>query len=105
MRVLFVCNQNLHRSKTAEEFFRNDFETRSAGLFNEQPITADQLAWADVVCVMEDFQREEIARRFPGLYLRKRILSLNIPDVYQYGQPELVALLRTRVSALREPLV
>jgi len=100
MKVLFICNQNQHRSKTAEELFKGRFETKSAGLFNETPVTEKQISWADVIAVMEDFQRGEIAKRFPELYLKKRIISLNIPDVYQYNQPELVSILKNKVNGL-----
>lgn len=98
MKVLFICNQNKHRSKTAENLFKDIFQTKSAGLFNETPVTKEQLSWADIILVMEDFQRTEIAKRFPEVYLKKRILSLNIPDVYEYNQPELINLLRKQVS-------
>ena len=88
MNVLFICNQNLNRSKTAEEIFKGKFKTKSAGLYNEKPLTEKQLAWADLVVVMEDAQRAEIAKRFPKLYMQKRILSFGIPDVYRHDQPE-----------------
>jgi len=100
MRILFVCNQNQHRSKTAAEMFKPLFETRSAGLYNEQPLTEATLSWADVVVVMEDHQRSEIAHRFPHLYMQKRILSLDIPDVYHYNQPSLLSLLQSRLHGL-----
>ncbi len=35
MKVLFICNQNENRSKTAEELFKGKFETTSAGLYKE----------------------------------------------------------------------
>ena len=54
MKVLFICNQNQNRSKTAEELFKNKFLTKSAGLFNEQPVTEKQLSWADTIVVMEE---------------------------------------------------
>lgn len=100
MNVLFVCNQNLNRSKTAEQIFKGKFSTKSAGLYNEKPVTDKQLSWADVVVVMEDSQRTELARRFPKEYMKKRILSLNIPDVYHYNQPELIKALNSRVKEL-----
>ena len=68
MKVLFICNQNQNRSKTAEEIFSERFQTKSAGLFNKKPVTKNQLEWADLVVVMEDFQRQEIAERFPKQY-------------------------------------
>jgi len=95
MKVLFVCNQNQNRSKTAEDIFSDRFKTRSAGLYNEKPLTKEQLDWADLVCVMEEKQRTEISQRFPKLYMQKRIISLDVPDVYYYDQPELVELLNS----------
>ncbi|MBI4145483.1 phosphotyrosine protein phosphatase [Candidatus Woesearchaeota archaeon] len=100
MNVLFICNQNQNRSKTAEDLFRDRFTTRSAGLYNDHPVTEQELAWADVIAVMDDFQRTELAKRFPQVYLKKRIISLNVPDVFKYHQPELVTLLNERVAAL-----
>ena len=100
MKVLFICNQNLNRSKTAEDIFKNKFETKSAGLYNEKPVTEEQLSWADIIVVMEDIQREELANRFPKQYMKKRILSLNIPDVYYRNEPELVNLLKSKINEL-----
>ena len=100
MKILFICNQNQNRSKTAEDVFKNKFKAKSAGLFNEKPITQAQIEWADTIIVMEDFQRNEIAERFPKQYMQKRILSLDIPDVYHYNQPELVKILKSKVNEL-----
>jgi len=100
MKVLFICNQNKNRSKTAEELFSGRFETRSAGLYNEDPVSENELSWADVVVVMEDSQRSEIAKRFPKQYMQKRIISLGIPDVYSYNQNKLVNLLESRIGRL-----
>ena len=100
MKVLFVCNQNQNRSKTAEELFRDRFKTRSAGLYNSKPVTKKMLLWTDVIVVMEDFQRTEIAKRFPDIYIKKQILSLDIPDAYHFNQPELLNILKARVDNL-----
>ena len=90
MKVLFICNQNENRSKTAEELFRDRFETKSAGLFNNNPVSEKDISWADIIFVMEDKQITEISKRFPKEYMQKKILSLNVPDVYHYNQPELI---------------
>ncbi len=101
MKVLFVCNQGLHRSKTAELLFKDEFETRSAALFNEERmVKAKDIEWADLVVVMDDAQRKELSVRFPKLYLKKRILSLDIPDVYSFNQPQLKQLLKSKLHAL-----
>lgn len=98
MKTLFICNQNKNRSKTAQEIFKNRFETKSAGLYNNCPVSAQEINWADTIIVMEEFQREEIAKRFPKQALQKRILCLNIPDVYHFNQPELIELLKQKIE-------
>lgn len=98
MKILFICNQNKHRSKTAEEIFSGEFETKSAGLYCSKPVGKKELSWADVVMVMEEEQRHELAKRFPGLYLQKRILNLNIPDVYNHGDHRLINSLKEKVK-------
>jgi predicted protein tyrosine phosphatase len=105
MKVLFICNQNQNRSKTAEELFQGTFTTRSAGLYNEHPVMEGQLEWADIIVVMEDVQRQELAKRFPKQYLQKRIISLDVPDVFRYNQPELVELLKSKVEETLLPLL
>ena len=104
MKVLFICNQNQNRSKTAEKLFREIFETKSAGLYNETPVTESQLAWADLVIVMENDQRNELAKRFPKQYIKKQIISLDVPDAYNYNQHELIELLKSKVKSLVLPL-
>lgn len=98
MNVLFICNQNQNRSKTAEEIFKDRFKTKSAGLYNVKPVTEKQLSWADTVIVMEEAQRSEIAKRFPKQYMLKRILSLDVSDVYHYNQSELIGILKSKID-------
>lgn len=100
MNILFVCNQNKNRSKTAEHIFKDRFKTKSAGLYSTKPVTEKQVSWADVVVVMEDAQRSEISKRFPKQYMLKRILSLNIPDIYHKNQPELIEKLNDKMNKL-----
>jgi predicted protein tyrosine phosphatase len=97
-KVLFICNQNQNRSKTAEVIFQNKFQTKSAGLYNKNPVNKKQLAWADTVIVMENQQRSEIAKRFPKEYIQKRILSLEIPDVYNYNDSNLIKELKNKIK-------
>ena len=100
MNVLFICNQGKNRSRTAAALFSDRFNTRSAGLYSRNSVNADQLLWADVVIVMEDRHRAEIAERFPTVYIQKRILVTGIPDIYRHGQPELVHLLNAKIPEL-----
>lgn len=100
LKLLFICNQNKNRSKTAEEMLKTKFETKSAGLFNEKPVQEKTIAWADAVIVMEDAQRKELAKRFPKQYMQKKILTLNIPDVFSYNQETLKEIINKKVKHL-----
>ena len=42
--------------------------------------------------------RTEIANLFPREYLKKKIISLEIPDKYNYMEAELISLLESRVK-------
>lgn len=101
MRLLFVCARNRLRCPTAERVFAPvpGVETDSAGVAPdaEQPVTAEQIAWADVILVMEAAHRAKLARGF-GPHLRgKRVVCLNIPNDYEYMSAGLIELLRERV--------
>jgi len=97
MNLLFVCNQGQNRSRTAAELFKDNFDTQYAGLFNNL-LTSEQLGWADIVFVMEDFQRGEIGKRFPKEYMKKRIINLDVPDTYYFNQPELIDVLKPKID-------
>lgn len=102
-RILFVCTANQHRSRTAEDLFREDarYEVRSAGTDvsawepEERPVTEQLLRWADIVFVMEAYHRQALAERFPGR--AREIVVLNIEDRYLRGDPDLVRLLSERL--------
>lgn len=106
-RVLFVCTANRQRSPTAERLFRDDprFEVDSAGTLAllGRSVTADRMYWADDVVVMEDHHAERIRSQFPELSREKRIFVLGIPDIYEYMEPELQSVIRTRFDAVYRP--
>ena len=101
-RVLFICTQNRLRSPTAEQVFASwpGVETDSAGLGNDAdvPLSPEQLAWADIIFVMEKVHRSRLGARFKRHLNGKRVICLDIPDEYDYMQPELVALLKAKVG-------
>lgn len=101
-RALFICSRNRLRSPTAEAVFASwpEVETDSAGLAPdaEVPLSAEQLEWADLVFVMERRHRAALLRRFPAAMRGKRLVCLDIPDDFDYLQPELVFLLERKVA-------
>ena len=100
-RVLFVCSQNRLRSPTAEQLFASweGIEVASAGLNNdaENVLTPELLGWADVIFVMEKVYRNKLGKKFRVHLSGKRIVCLDIPDEYDYMDPQLVALLKAKV--------
>lgn len=103
-RILFLCSRNRLRSPTAHEVFsdRDDIEVDSAGLSKDADcrLSAEQVEWADHIIVMERIHRERLNAQFSKLLKGKRISVLDIPDDYDYMQPELIDLLQRRVSSL-----
>lgn len=102
-KVLFVCSQNRLRSPTAEQVFstRTNIEVASAGTNNdaETPLTAELVAWADIIFVMEKEHRNKLQRRFRK-HLKARLVCLDIPDDYEFMDPALVRLLEHKVGRL-----
>ncbi len=102
LRLLFICGPNRWRSPTAEHVFSNrpGVECASAGLTHdaENPVTAEMLAWADLIFVMQREHRTKLQVRFKSQVGGKRVVCLGIPDKYQYMQPELVRLLEAKVG-------
>lgn len=107
-RALFICTQNRLRSPTAESVFASwpGVYTDSAGLGNDAEVrlSREQIAWATIIFVMEKVHRKRLSATFRPWLNGKRIICLDIPDDYDYMQPELVELLQARAGRfLRAP--
>jgi predicted protein tyrosine phosphatase len=102
MNVLFVCTQNRLRSPTAEQVFAEwpGIQTQSAGLASDAAnrVSPENLAWADLIFVMEKAHRNKLSKKFRAHLGGKRVVCLGIPDEYEFMDPVLVALLRRAVS-------
>ena len=110
MNILFLCTSNLNRSKTAEDHFAVKdplLVYRSAGLSekeckrNSTTLCSEELLeWSDVVFVMEDEHVRRI-EQYTGQRFVDKVINLNIPDVYQYGEPALIEQLEKRREAMQ----
>lgn len=104
LNVLFVCSRNQWRSPTAERVFRHHplMAVRSAGTSPNarRPLGEADLRWADVVLVMESKHRDRIRAAHPQLTTHATIHVLDIPDDYQFMDPELVEIFEVMVPAL-----
>lgn len=106
MHVLFVCSANVDRSKTAADFYAEQFNNhgfRSAGtnhaLCKESgtnPLKQEDLDWADLILVMEqkhqDWIEENLAQK------GTQINVLDIEDNYSYYSIKLIELLQQKCN-------
>lgn len=96
-KVLCVCSAGLLRSPTAAIVLANDpfnFNTRSAGIVQHYaliPVDKVLLHWADEIVCMTKEHEEELQR-----LTDKPIRNLNIPDDFEYRDPILMEMIRTR---------
>ena len=100
--MLFICSQNRLRSPTAEQVFASweGIETASAGTNNdaENPLTAELVAWAQLIFVMERVHRDKLSKMFRAHIKDQRVVCLDIPDRYGFMEPALIELLEAKVA-------
>jgi len=102
IKILFVCTVNRLRSATAHKIYEDDdrFEVKSAGTDKSANtvISLDILNWADSILVMEKQHINFIRNKFPDIYKNKKIVCLDIRDIYDYMQTELISILKEKVE-------
>lgn len=100
MNILFVCSMNQWRSPTAEAIFKDNamHTARSAGTSTNarKKISQSMIDWADIIFVMEKRHKQLIVERF---HVHNQLIVLDIPDEYQYMDPELVDMISTSVAS------
>lgn len=115
-RVLCICSGGLLRSPTHAYALSQDpfnFNTRSAGIDTYHCLTAvdDVLVeWADEFVVMDVGQKRQLLDRYGDAIVSSHrpkgsalIVVMNIPDRFQYRDPQLIDLIKSRYPvALRE---
>lgn len=102
MNILFICSRNQWRSPTAEAIYKNraDLNVKSAGTSAsaKNKLTAKTILWSDIIFVMEKKHKERMIENFPQEVEEKNIIILDIPDEYQFMDPELIEELETKVN-------
>lgn len=100
--VLFLCGRNRARSPTAEAVFSglDGIAVMSAGTSKDAdtPLTADLVAWADVIFTMEASHRAKLSSNFRAALKNKRVVCLDIADEYAFMDPALVRILKAKVT-------
>ena len=96
MKILFICTLGIQRSRTAADLFKDKHETRYKGVFGEDPPKKEDIEWADVIIVMEKRHEIELRKKFPNL--SRKIINLDIHDMYYYNDPELREILKRKID-------
>ncbi len=103
--ILFICSKNRWRSPTAEYIAKKDYQlnAKSAGTSPKakRKVSKTLLEWADIVLVMEGKHLDYLLQSFADIVAQKDIRVLDIPDVYPYMHPELIALLRYDLAFIK----
>jgi predicted protein tyrosine phosphatase len=101
-KLLFVCSRNKIRSLTVEKLMEGipGYSARSAGT---QPgarivVTQCHIGWADVIFVMEKSHLSRLRQKFPDALAGKEIITLHIPDEYEFMAEDLIDELKARLS-------
>lgn len=104
MKLLFICSRNRLRSPTAEAIFSEyqGLEVTSAGTAPdaENRLDHELVQWADIIFVMERSHHNYLSQKFKPWLKNKRVICLDIPDHYDYMEPNLVDFLKRKVLPL-----
>jgi predicted protein tyrosine phosphatase len=100
--LLFICSRNKIRSLSAEKLLTGvpGYRTASAAT---QPgaravVTAGLLRWADIIFCMEKGHMQKLRERCSGDLAGKRIVTLHIPDEYEFMAEDLIDELRAKLA-------
>jgi predicted protein tyrosine phosphatase len=99
-RVLFVCSGNIDRSPTAERLLKGvrGVYVKSAGTLGSAPtaLSKSLVQWADVIFAMQEEHKEIVKRIIHGA--EKKVIVLGIEDTYKKDDPELIRILKEKLS-------
>ena len=76
------------------------YEARSAGTQPQARIAVEEghIGWADLIFVMEKSLLAKLRAKFPASIANKRVITLQIPDEYEFMDPALVEELLAKLS-------
>lgn len=94
-RVLTVCSAGLLRSATLAHFLTKEYgyNTRNCGTVESYaliPISEVLCHWADEIVFVNKENYEMVRDEIEGLELVSKCKVLDIPDIYNFNDPELI---------------
>jgi predicted protein tyrosine phosphatase len=102
-KLLFVCSRNKRRSLTAEKLSEGfpAYQVRSVGTQPEARIviTEGHIGWADTIFFMEKSHLERVLQKFSQAPFGKHVVTLQIPDNFEFMKVELLDEMRGRLGS------
>ena len=97
LKLLFVCNSNVCRSRTFANYFKKNYpqiRVDSAGTHEsaDNMLTELRMTWADQIFVMDLEQAMYIHEKHPHHYDKVEIIGVS--DQYDPGEPKLIDLIQ-----------
>ena len=68
----------------------------------EKVIARDEIEWADLIFVMERHHRKNILEKFRT---QTKIITLGIPDNYEFMDPDFIQILQVKVTPYLEQYI
>jgi len=102
-KVLCVCSAGMLRSPTAANVLYKEygFNTRAAGVSEEYaliPLDPVLIHWADEIVFVEQKVYDLAWQDFKDVLKHKRNIVLNIPDQFEWGDPDLQAIIKKQYA-------
>jgi predicted protein tyrosine phosphatase len=101
IRMLFICAKARGRGPTAAQIASGWEGVRAdcAGVSEDADdlLSLEQLEWADIIFVMETRHKTRLDSKFGGAIRGRQVISLNVPDLYSFMDPELVQILTKKI--------
>jgi len=103
-KLLFICSNNLSRSPTAEELFRDsdEYEAKSAGTHQSarKVVTQELIDWADIIFVMSEKNDHHLTHLDENFDMTGKVVhDLDISDfIYIRNDPALIEILKTKLD-------
>jgi len=96
-KILFICRSGVNRSRTAS-FLLNElgYNTDYTGL----SYADEKLPDAQIVVFMESDHIKFVEEFFPEMLKNKKIFCLNIPDNYEFNEPNLRRIILKKIKNL-----
>ncbi len=102
--ILFLCSKNQLRSPTAEAIFsaHENWHVYSAGVSRDAAVrvSGEDIEWADYIFVMEKAHKKKLTSQYGRLIKNQKLISLDIPDDYEYMDEKLISILKDKVPRL-----